>query len=319
MDDEQIRKLFQPLANKLWEGESFPSITRLLAHYTSVGVLESIVRNSEVWFSHPLLMNDSQEVLFGINTGQYLFETSTEIESACRTPLRFDILRQGFNSYRHLFLTEHLLDTYVFCLSEHQEEDTDGLLSMWRGYGGNGSGVAIVFDTSRLSQQENSPLIIAKVRYGTEEQRTKWLQSGISKVAEVLCQTSIPEDKLAFVAFMCFEYLKVFALFTKHKGFEEEKEWRVVYMRDRDKDEVFDVMLSYFIGTRGIEPKLKLRIEQVPGVNLGVTLSRIVQRIILGPSLSSPLAHLAVFKMLDTFQSGITDRTIVSTIPFRPG
>ena len=43
-----------------------------------------------------------------------------------------------------------MIDTYVFCLSEHAKDDTDGLLSMWRGYGGNGNGAAIVFDAGKL-------------------------------------------------------------------------------------------------------------------------------------------------------------------------
>jgi hypothetical protein len=53
---------------------------------------------------------------------------------------------------------------------------------------------------------------------------------------------------------------------AQHQGFKEESEWRLVYMRDRDKDKALDRMLSYWIGPRGVEPKLKFNIEHIPGV-----------------------------------------------------
>jgi hypothetical protein len=55
---------------------------------------------------------------------------------------------------------------------------------MWRGYGGNGSGAAIVFDTAKLSPPEESPLILAQVHYGTTEKRRNWLREliGVLKI-----------------------------------------------------------------------------------------------------------------------------------------
>jgi hypothetical protein len=40
---------------------------------------------------------------------------------------------------------------------------------MWRGYGGNGNGAAIVFDTAKIAAREESPLVIAHVHYGTAQ------------------------------------------------------------------------------------------------------------------------------------------------------
>jgi hypothetical protein len=42
---------------------------RHLAHYTSLSVLDKIILNNEIWFSHPSSMNDNQEMWFGINEG----------------------------------------------------------------------------------------------------------------------------------------------------------------------------------------------------------------------------------------------------------
>ena len=211
-----------------------------------------------------------------------LFLTSAKIETACGTKERYDNLKSAFNDYYNIFANEHVIDTYVFCLSEHVRDDADGLLSMWRGYGGNGNGAAIVFDSAKLSPQENSPLIIAKVEYGSTEERINWLQKRVTQFAEILGQSNIPDDKLYLSSYLFFERLKLFAVFTKHRGFSEESEWRVVYMRDRDRDKMLDRMFGYRIGPHGVEPKLKLKIEHIPGLTGDdVSLSKIVERVIL--------------------------------------
>jgi len=80
-------------------------------------------------------------------------------------------------------------------------------------------------------------------------------------------------------------------------------------------------MFSYWVGPRGVEPKLKLKIEAIPGLpETNLSLSEIVERIILGASLSSPLARNTILKMLDTLGiSDLKDRIISSTIPYRAG
>jgi hypothetical protein len=80
-------------------------------------------------------------------------------------------------------------------------------------------------------------------------------------------------------------------------------------------------MFSYWLGPRGVEPKLKLKIQAIPGLpETNVNLSQLVERVILGPSLSSPLARGTILKMLDMLgKSELKDRLMASTIPFRAG
>ncbi len=40
---------------------------------------------------------------------------------------------------------------HITCFSEYESGDNVGLLSMWRGYGEDGEGAAIVFDTAKLA------------------------------------------------------------------------------------------------------------------------------------------------------------------------
>jgi hypothetical protein len=62
MDDAEVAKLFEsPFCRPSGERGSFPAKRSLLAHYTSIPVLEAILRNNEIWLSNPLFMNDMEE------------------------------------------------------------------------------------------------------------------------------------------------------------------------------------------------------------------------------------------------------------------
>jgi hypothetical protein len=266
VDDNTIRQHFQPLYSHLKAEDAFHVKKPLLAHYTNVQVLEKILKTGELWFSSPLYMNDLEEVRFGILESQKLVMESKEIDDACVSKERTDYLRHCFNHYISHYDMHHLKDTYVFCTSEHRPNDNDGLLSMWRGYGANGNGVAIVFDTGQLEVLETSPLIIANVIYASREVRLQWLKDMLSTFVGILKVTSIPTEKLHIPSECLFERIKIFALFSKHSGFEEENEWRVVYMPERDPNKKLASMLNYSIGPRGVEPKLRFKVAPLEGI-----------------------------------------------------
>jgi len=69
MDDAAIVQLFAPLYDDLRRDDAFDVKKPLLAHYTTVQVLEKILTTNELWFSNPLFMNDLEEVRFGILQG----------------------------------------------------------------------------------------------------------------------------------------------------------------------------------------------------------------------------------------------------------
>ena len=86
MTDNEISNLFSPLWAEMQGEDCYPNKRPLLTHYTKVVVLESILRNNEIWFSHPLLMNDPEEVSFGLDTGAKLFFANERIRAACGSP-----------------------------------------------------------------------------------------------------------------------------------------------------------------------------------------------------------------------------------------
>ena len=319
MDDENIYNLFLSLYDDMDDGTGFSEQKPLLAHYTSLDILEKILCTDEIWFSNPLFMNDLEELRFGILRGLSSIRTVNAIREALRTESRFHIFDASIENIRVYFEREHLLDTYVFCLSEHRRDDADGLPSMWRGYSRSGSGAALVFDTAKLTEVPASPLILGKVHYGSVEERLEWFAKLATGVAELLQTHHIPDEKLYLAAGAVFDCVKLYSLFSKHRGFEEEREWRVVYMSERDDASKLKPMLHYMNGPRGIEPKLRFRFAPQEGVTApDFSLDSILSLILLGPCISSPVAVKAVARMLHLLnKSQLVERLSASGIPFR--
>ena len=251
--------------------------------------------------------------------GNELVLSRQELVDACKTPERAQRFKDSFAFFFNQFANEHILDTYVFCLSDHPREDNDGRLSMWRGYGANGNGVAVVFDTAQLNDTDKTPLIVAKVAYDTTEGRLAWLVKTMELFEALLGNSDIPDEKLPTAAYALFHRLKLFALFTKHHGFREEEEWRIVYMPDQDRDKKLQPMFHYWLGSHGVEPKLKFKVQPIPGVTADdLSLPKLIDRIILGPSISSPLARASALRMFELLnRNDLKAKLRASTIPFR--
>jgi hypothetical protein len=299
---------------------SFFSNPPLLAHYTTTFVLEQIAKHNQIWFGNPLLMNDVEEVRFGINEGLRTFLSSQAIRDSFPNPTDAEHFEKQLNAAYQNFDSRHAFDTYILCLCEHSHVDGDGLLSMWRGYGDSGRGVAVVFDPRGILETPASPLIIGKVRYASTDDRYSWFDKIAGQFAGIVEQQRIAgPDEVAGAAWALFARLRQFALFTKHHGFSEEREWRLAYLPERDPDGSLKPFLGYHNGVRGIEPKLKLPVA--PNAAFGdqdISLERLVHSIILGPSASSAIAVRSVQRMLELLSRPIlAQRVQGSTIPYR--
>jgi hypothetical protein len=317
---EQVWNLFSSLYPTLEEQAGLLSAVSLLAHYTSLDAVEKIVQSGEVWLSNPLFMNDLEEVRFGILQGIPLLKDCQELRTALGTDARNAKFLSDIEFNFRRFENEHAFDTYVFCVSEFAPNDDEGRLSMWRGYGRGGRGAAIVFDVSKLILLHASPLILARVEYGTTEQRIQQIRDMCLRIAKVVSENNIPDDKQYLIAEAAFERLKVFALFTKHRGFEEEREWRLVYMPDRDPNNLLKSMFHYTNGARGVEPKLRLKVQALPGaIPDGVSLESLTKKIVLGPTHSSVLALRSVRRMFELMNKPeFAAKVVASGIPLRP-
>ncbi|MFO1028268.1 MAG: DUF2971 domain-containing protein [Acetobacteraceae bacterium] len=222
MTNEEIAALFLPVLCELDDFDYIYEHRPQLAHYTSIGVLEKILVTEQVWLSNPLLMNDLEEMRFGLDQGMKLFSQDTDIDVCCGSPQRAKKFRQCFFGYANQFYTLHALEVYVFCLSEYDPAKPDGLLSMWRAYGNSGNGAALVFNTSLLNRRDEAPMIIAKVKYGSAESRILWLKKN-----RRFCST-LRNSICPMINSLCahlFHLIKILRP-SKHDGFHEERSGR---------------------------------------------------------------------------------------------
>jgi Protein of unknown function (DUF2971) len=315
---KDILAAYDPLQKPFDCTERLQTDPPLLAHYTSLHVAEQIIKNEEIWLSHPFYMNDLEELRFGMQQGIQHFPMYAQIAEP--TPTRTKLLLDMFNHYIGHMTEKTLVDTYVLCLCEHAPDDTDGVLSMWRSYASQGHSIALVFNARYLPNSPQAPLRIAKVIYGTQPARVALLQAHLQEWANITSSARLADDRLFLAAYAAFRFIKSFALVTKHNGFEEEKEWRIIYDPEFDPDKRLVNQFSYFIGPRGAEPKLKFKIAPVPGGAFeSLSLARLLEFIVLGPSLSSPIAKSGFSRVLrGTCLKDFEDRVHASTIPLRP-
>jgi hypothetical protein len=316
------KELLASVGHLVWSDvheDVFPTKRPLVAHYTSVETLEKILTTDELWLSNPLFMNDFEELRFGMNLGATEFRVSESLKHACGSAESFEILVGTLNQLFVNFEAQHAIDTFVLSFSEHDPDDNNGRLSMWRGYGALGKGVALVLDTKLVGALPESPLVIAKVEYMTADARRQWVRGQLDQLALKILASDRSSHVLANIAAIWFERLKYFALFTKHDGFKEEQEWRVVYFSDRDRNNLLRSMVSYAITDRGVEPKLKLQLTNLQPPFTGYTgIQDLVDRILLGPGVASELSLESVKKMLRVKNKEVLCTKVrASSIPFR--
>lgn len=305
----------------LFQG-NFPEARPLLAHYTTVSAFESIIRNEEIWFSSPLNMNDYEEMRFVVFESMRIFRNSVDIRDACGNSARYSILTDAMERQFNLLNYDHASGIYVFCMTEHESGLDDGILSMWRGYGANGNGIALVIDTAKLVSVDHFPIMLSKVSYLSKTQRLGWINQKLVECTKILSSGEVSDNDLSLVAEMLFDRIKLFSLVTKHPGFSEEKEWRVIYMKDRDNNHLLSEMIDYVINGRGPELKFKYKFKPVAMLDEknqeDFSLENLVQKLIVGPCISGALTKKAVERMLQKIgKPNLIDKLVASTIPYR--
>ena len=308
-------KLLQDASEGIHEANDRP----LLAHYTSLENLENILKNEEVWLSNPLNMNDLEEVRFGIFNGIELVENHQGLRDSLGTKERQELFFAQFEAEHQEYSQNGALDIYVFCMSIHDPEDSNGRLSMWRGYGLGGKGAAVVFDSAQIGEVATSPLEFGPVQYGSIEGRRRTIESVVRRAAEFIQANETFDDWLVYLANGLFRMLVRVAIFTKHSGFSEEREWRLVYLKDSDYNQLLSDYFHYHYGPHGIEPKLKLPTRPIAGViSEEFSMDSLIAKIIIGPTEASPLKEATVKRMLTAIgKPELVEKLVTSDIPFR--
>jgi hypothetical protein len=280
LDQERFARIFFPHAYEerlriLKDGTRF-------VHHTNANAALEILRSRAIWMRNSSCMNDVSEVRYGL---ERLWKTYRDSEGGKQFRSVLNTLFSGFNAeIEKLFneWTPHFLtDTYLTCLSEHiDNEDEHGRLSMWRAYG-ESTGVALIINSSvLLNPADGLAAYSSPVVYLDDQQFERHL-------ALIAKNISGETDFLRFqgrsnIVNRIFHMLRFATLSTKHPGFAEEREWRVVYGPSLEKSPY----ITNEVVTVNGAPQLvyKLPLKNIAEVGLVAAIPDILDRIIIGPT-----------------------------------
>ncbi len=310
-----LREVFFPFA--LQKQKDAATTNQKFVYYTSAEVAVSILRNQEIWMRKTNCMNDYSEVEYGLDL---LYQAW---DSGCGKLLKaqLDALFSGFSDKIEKKFNEWTLafrlDTYLTCISEHESDTEDdlGRLSMWRAYGGK-AGVALVLNNDvLLSATDALSAYASPVAYLDKEQ----FFSRIEEISENIRNSSTVLKAFEEHAIFdyVFEMLRAAMLCTKHPGFSEEREWRVIYSPIFAPSNVIKKSIETINGIPQLVCKIPL--IDIPDQQLNnLELSKFLHHIIIGPT-EFPLTIKETFvSLLDAI--GVEEpasKVHISNIPLR--
>lgn len=317
LTQERLWKTLFPLAAER-AAKAAAAGTRF-AYYTRAETATSILKTKRIWMRKSMCMNDYMEVQHGL---QCLSNTLYKTDAGKRFAAVLDQLFKGLWSEIEKLLNNciwHLrTDTYFTCVSEHRlEEDVLGRLSMWRAYGGT-NGVALVMNNAPF--QAHAPSDVLKISaspvvyFDPEKFEEKFAEvvNNIETDADFIREQPREEIKARI-----FRVLAFAAVCTKHPGFAEELEWRVVHFPWWEHSDCMPKEIEVVAGVP--QPVYKIPLQDIPEKGLsGITIPALFDRIIIGPT-RDPLAMKEAFTELLT-NAGVEqpyNRILLSNIPLR--
>ena len=286
------------------------------AYYTTAETAFRILSNRTVWMRSTRTMNDFMEIEHGVEC----VAAACKSESGRKLAAAIDGLFPGLFDevlvrYR-AWVPGFQSDTFVTCVSEHvSADDLYGRLSMWRAYGGR-SGVALVLNGGVMfSQTDALAAYSSPVAYFDYKGVAEQMGLVADRVLESskLIMSTPRDDVLAHL----FQMLRYGSICTKHPGFEEEREWRIVSSPSFQESELLPQSIEIIGGVPQTVLKLPLRDDPERGL-VGLEISSLLERVIIGPTEFPSVLRRAFSQQLrDRGVSNPLERIFVSNIPLR--
>jgi hypothetical protein len=312
--DDQLAALFFPYATKK-QNDVRNGKTRFV-HYTTAEAAVRIIQNREVWMRRTTTMNDYMEVEYGFEclNAAYKGEAAARMKVALEEefPGTCEELERRFN----LWLPSFRGETYVTCISEHDDnEDGIGRLSMWRAYGAT-AGVAIVLNSTAFATASDAlRAYTSPVAYLSDAQFFRefgLVSENIASNRELwrdLGQESVIEA--------VFQMMRFSTVCTKHPGFHEEREWRIIHTPALEGTDRLPSNVEVVRGVPQCVHKIPLKNYPDEGF-LGAEVAELIERIIIGPAVDAWSMRDAFVRLLE--EAGSKDarsRVVISEIPLR--
>ena len=221
-------------------------------YYCSLNTFLNIIKNKQIYLSDPLKMNDTLEIKW------YLEKLNNEDRTL--SGLDFDVPDSIFERMKlrsHLdFTFEEFMEkldsrgqrsVYISCFSKKPD-----LLSQWRAYAEDGTGVSIGFDLKKLSDATN--ILLKEVIYTNDvvyENKENDVLITADIIGMVISENNITKKEEQLEVFL-HELIPELAKY-KNPAFKEE-EVRLIYCDDLK----FENMLDKYHALEGEQRPIKL-------------------------------------------------------------
>ncbi|MGY4325684.1 hypothetical protein ACVWWG_000098 [Bradyrhizobium sp. LB7.2] len=314
-NDEQRRllEIFQPFAlNRNLEARHRD---QRFVYYTNADTAMRILRNGEIWMRKAHLMNDFREIEHGYDCLRNAYSKNTE-----RMRALFDGMFPGFCGRLETMFENWMpyfrSDSYISCLSEHDpSEDQHGRLSMWRAYG-SGAGVALVLNGGPILRPSNALRAYSSpVAYLNGAQVENAFAAILDNVeANGSFLQPLGEQQAQNNMFAALRYA---VLCTKHPGFHEEREWRIIYS---PRFQLSERITSSVESIGGIPQSIcRIPLRDVPEEGLyGLAPADFIDRVIIGPSKFPAGIYDALMVLLaDVGVQNPAEKIVFSDLPLR--
>lgn len=292
----------------------FDDGTWKVAHYTSAENALNIIRGKTIWLRNAALMNDFLEISYGRSCiAEVLANRLSHLQLVLQS--KHPGLAEEIVTWLSEVETVATNHTYLTSFAEHNQDDYLGKLSMWRAYGGPIAGAAIIFNTEVFQSDNDQINVFAHpVTYGADAfaEHFQNMLNILLQSQDLLAQ--VPRESAKSVI---FHSLRDLMLTTKHPGFREEQEWRIIHSPS--------LFASAFVqheivSVAGIPQAVyKVPLEDRPGLNMPeLNLDKIIHKVIVGPCQYPQQVAFALHVALDA--AGVTnsgDRITISDIPLR--
>ena len=256
-----------------------------LFHYADLNGLLGIIQNGDLWLTHSRYSNDEEEMAHGQRVA--LEAVNSALALAKDDAPRAEYLEQ----LKTLIDKPSLEGVYICCFCQK-----DNLLSQWRGYGANGAGVSIQFDSGGFSSWTGADCMHGLMRFWKVFYKAETQRKIIDSAIQFSWTTALPP---AQVAQRAADAIQFFIPTFKNPDFEEEAEWRLIFTPNPQ----CTVVPQFRARGSMLVPYYRLR-DLAPNAPAGTNVippQLPIGHVTVGPSSSKALNVVSVRMLLDRF------------------
>lgn len=289
-----------------------------LCHYTSAENAIKMLDSKEFWLRNAKCMNDFAEINGGASMIAKILSDNDRVLLRRLSKIIDPKCEESDQTFVNLWDYWNLNDaskTFIGCLSECSVDEKVGKLSMWRAYGSQKGGICFIFNSDPFLHEGNNLGAVAfPVCYDDYLKSNTYFEECIKRLEDNVVQLSdLSVEERRNIILEGFLYR---AIISKHSGFEEEREWRIVSHQNTESP-IITESIEVLNGVPQIVKKIPLKHDPKAGL-LKADIPNLLHRVIIGPSEFPMVVYDALIHKLTALDvENVHDKVEMSEIPLR--